>query len=196
MGSSAAWAMGNFMTFAEYLERRGAYLRPFDPAHAGDRATFFEVLDYPRVPDDSDRVSLRPILRGGPQGGDPARPISPISSRLLATPDRKRLKAGKVQECVGVVGPKRVVSIETIVGEDVGQEFGHLDRGGSLCGPVRLARDSTPGTPGGSGFSVVSRAQRANGLVGKTRSIIRSWKSARERSCSSADSDRNDAAFR
>jgi hypothetical protein len=84
--------MGNFMTFADYLERREADLRLFDPARNGDRAASIELHDLPMVPCDPDPVSERSMFRGVFKAVNPARPASPTNSTMLASPSRKRLK--------------------------------------------------------------------------------------------------------
>ncbi len=49
--------------------------------------------DEPGIPGGRDQVAERSIFRGMFKAVNPARPVSPINSRLLASPFRKRLKS-------------------------------------------------------------------------------------------------------
>jgi hypothetical protein len=94
--------MGDFQTFAEFLERRDADGRAADPSTitvgsevtgpveepvtAGDPAR-------PGVPGERVPVTERSISRGMFKAVNPARPVSPLNSRLLASPFRKRFRS-------------------------------------------------------------------------------------------------------
>src|SRR3954471_15647208 len=97
--------MGNFKTFAEYLVQRERALHApiprtdLDPVGRntdGDPGAE-RVPRSPILPGEADPVSERSmsggILRGVFTAVNPARPVSPINSRLLASPHRKRLKS-------------------------------------------------------------------------------------------------------
>ena len=94
--------MGDFQTFAEFLaqrdaERRAAGPSPAmvgpggagpveEPASGGDPA-------HPGILCARDQVAERSITRGMFKAVNPARPVSPLNSRLLASPFRKRFRS-------------------------------------------------------------------------------------------------------
>ena len=94
--------MDNFQTFAEFLEQRDADRRAADPSTAvvgsGGTGPVEEPVtggdsDRPGIPGERDQVAERSIFRGMFKAVNPARPVSPLNSRLLASPFRKRLRS-------------------------------------------------------------------------------------------------------
>ena len=70
-------------TFAEYLKhrRREALPSPAPPPR-------------PEMPGQQARpVTVRKLIPGWGKAVNPARPVTPFNSKLLASPDRKRLKS-------------------------------------------------------------------------------------------------------
>jgi len=90
--------MSNFQTFTEFLEQRDADRCAADPSlplhHGGigSPMTGYEIVDS-NLSGERDQVAERSIYRGLFKSVNPARPVSPINSRLLASPFRKRLKS-------------------------------------------------------------------------------------------------------
>jgi hypothetical protein len=93
--------MSSFMTFAEFLQRRDPQRGSPDPipkvadsqiGDVGGRTTDGETV-HPGLLDDRDRLAERSLFRGFFKAVNPARPVSPTNSRLLASPNRKRLKS-------------------------------------------------------------------------------------------------------
>jgi hypothetical protein len=91
--------MGCFRTFGEYLEQRGFPARDAVPADAVGVGAEADWTGHPR-PDpgilgDGGHVSERSLFRNPFKGVfkavNPARPVSPTNSRLVASPARRRL---------------------------------------------------------------------------------------------------------
>src|SRR5690349_5862287 len=76
--------MSHYPTFAEYLERRNS-------ASRNGKRLPPDLLDAPAPRQDPLSDGLFP--RGFFKAVNPARPVSPLNSRLLAAPTRKRLKS-------------------------------------------------------------------------------------------------------
>ncbi len=94
--------MGDFQTFAEFLEQRDADRRDVDPITVVVGSEGTEPVEEPVTggdPDERgirrerDQVAERSISRGLFKAVNPARPISPLNSRLLASPFRKRFRS-------------------------------------------------------------------------------------------------------
>ena len=84
------------MTFSEYLRRRPATGRLLDPGASPDGGGYRSAVGPSR--DDFDPLAERSMFRGVFRAVNPARPASPVNSRLLSSPFRKRFKSQ-------VVGP-------------------------------------------------------------------------------------------
>ncbi len=89
--------MDNFQTFAEFLAQRDTDTSTVvvgtegtgpveEPVTGGDP-------DRPGIPTARDQVAERSIFRGMFKAVNPARPISHLNSRLLASPFRKRYRS-------------------------------------------------------------------------------------------------------
>ena len=86
--------MRSFKTFAEFLEDREAESRGTDPILAGDDFGVTGVDPaQPGTIGDQDQYAERSFFRGLFKVVNPVRPVSPLNSRLLASPIRKRLKS-------------------------------------------------------------------------------------------------------
>jgi hypothetical protein len=89
--------MRNFQSFAEFLEQRDperCVTDPSQPVPRGERIAPMtgSERDEPDIPGGRDQVAERSMFRGMFKAINPARPVSPLNSRLLATPLRKRFR--------------------------------------------------------------------------------------------------------
>jgi len=94
--------MGDFQTFAEFLEQREAERRAADSGPAVDGFWGTESSEEPGIggrparqgiTGGRDQVAERSIFCGLFKAVNPARPVSPLNSRLLASPFRKTFKS-------------------------------------------------------------------------------------------------------
>src|SRR4051794_10770586 len=93
--------MATFKTFSEYVQQRDGELGGRGPSAPtnwnaasipnGDLGD--DAAAQPTCPDERDRVAERSMFRGLFKAVNPARPVSPTNSRLLASPSRTRLKS-------------------------------------------------------------------------------------------------------
>src|SRR4051794_16601758 len=93
--------MARFKSFADFLELRAAVTSSsdpgspslrHDPADSGAQST--DDPESPTLP--GDQVAERSMFRGVFKAVNPSRPVSPMNSKLLASPSRKRKLGSQV----------------------------------------------------------------------------------------------------